>query len=138
MNHVRSFFATVAAFVAGNIGITLGQVLNGLCFPMPEGMDMNDPAAFAAWVQTLPVAAMLGVELSYIVGSLLCGFVGAVAHPPHGRVIALVTGVFFTLANIMNVMAIPHPNWMVVLTMITFVPLSVAGAALGARVRPAS
>ncbi len=47
-----------------------------------------------------------------------------------------ITGVLFTLANVANIMAIPHPTWMVILTMITFLPLTFAGAALGARVRP--
>ena len=105
-------------------------------YPAPEGMDMNDPAAFGAWVTTLPVGALLGVEGSYVLGSLFAGFVGAVAQPAHGRVIALVCGVLFTLANIANVMMIPHPTWMVILTMITFLPLSLAGAMLGAKLRP--
>lgn len=138
MTALKVFLATLAAFIAGNVGITVGQAVNGRFYPMPEGMDMNDSAAFAAWASTLPLPALLGVEASYIVGSVLCGFTGAVAAPRHGKLVAGITGVMFTLGNVANVMAIPHPAWMVIVTMLTFLPLTFAGAALGTRVRPAA
>jgi hypothetical protein len=136
MSILRAVGATVAAFIAGNVGILSGQTLNQVFFPMPEGLKPEDAAGFAAWVAGLPIAALLGVELSYIFGSLLAGFVGAVVSPAHAKLIAGVSGVLFTLANVANIMAIPHPTWMVILTMITFLPLTFAGAAIGARVRP--
>lgn len=136
MSILRAVGATVSAFIAGNIGIMGGQTLNQVFFPMPAGLEPDDAAGFAAWVASLPTAAMIGVELSYVFGSLLAGFVGAVVSPAHGKLVAGISGVLFTLANVANIMAIPHPTWMVILTMITFLPLTFAGAALGARVRP--
>ncbi len=136
MTALKVTLATIAAFIAGNVGITAGQAVNGIFYPSPEGMDFNDTAALAAWASTLPLPALLGVEVSYIAGSVLCGFTGAVIVPSHGKLVAGITGVLFTLGNVANVMAIPHPMWMVVMTMVTFLPLTFAGAALGAKLRP--
>lgn len=136
MTALKVTLATLAAFIAGNVGITAGQAVNRIFYPSPEGMDFNDAVALAAWASTLPLPALLGVEASYLVGSVLCGFTGAVIAPSHGKPVAGITGVLFTLGNMANVMTIPHPMWMVVMTMVTFLHLTFAGAALGAKVRP--
>ncbi len=125
----------VLAQIAGTVLTMLVQQINLQMFPFPEGMNQEDPKAMAQWIAGLPVTAMLMVELSYIVGSLGSGFMVGRFSPAY-TASAWVVGVLWTLANIMNVMAIPHPTWMLVLTMVTFIPMVWVGTKLGLKVRP--
>ena len=82
---MRIWLARVAAVVAGLVVsfvlITAVQAISARLFPLPSGMDPNDPAALARFMQQLPIGALLLVALSYAVGSLGGGVgVGLVAQ----------------------------------------------------------
>ena len=72
----------------------------------------------------MPLAAFLGVELSYVAGSLVAGAVLGWLARSHILRLAIALGVFLTLMNFMNLTQVPHPTWMAVLTTITFLPLT--------------
>ena len=127
----------VLAFVAGlavSIAVISGfQYLNSLLFPLPAGLDPKNPDDVAAIVAQAPFLAMLGVEISYAAGAFLGGaIVGKIVS---GRAVAFALGLgaLLTVFNITNLVSIPHPLWMAILTTITFVPLTWLGARLTAR-----
>ena len=127
----------VLAFVAGlavSIAVISGfQYLNSLLFPLPAGLDPKNPDDVAAIVAQAPFLALLGVEISYAVGSLLGGAIIATIASHRAVALALGLGALLTVFNITNLVSIPHPLWMAILTTITFVPLTWLGARLTAK-----
>ena len=127
----------VLAFVAGlavSIAVISGfQYLNSLLFPLPAGLDPKNPDDVAAIVAQAPFLAMLGVEISYAAGSLLGGAIIGTIASHRAVAFALGLGALLTVFNITNLVSIPHPLWMAILTTITFVPLTWLGARLTAK-----
>lgn len=127
---LRHILTVAGALIVGVVGITAVQAVNSMLFPLPEGLDLTDPAMAQQVLEQVPVAAMLGVEVSYIVGSLAAGLlVGRTARRRH-IALAIVVGAVFTGLNVINMMQIPHPLWMAVLTTVTFVPVAWLGCRL--------
>ena len=119
--------AVGAGLVVSVVLMTLIQGLSVRLFPMPPGMDPNDPAALARFMQQLPLGALLLVALSYAVGSLGGGIgVGLVARQAaYG--LAAVLGGLLTIAGFANLAAIPHPAWFAVVTTLTYLPCTLLG-----------
>jgi hypothetical protein len=114
--------------VASCIVISLVQFANARLFPLPEGLDFYKDHELLKKVITVPM--MLMVELSYILGSFAGGYIIGryIAFNPY--LYAGLLGLLLTLTNVINIMSIPHPVWMIVLTSITFIPMSLLGCKL--------
>jgi len=135
---LRNVLVVVGAAVVCTVVISLVQAVGHNLFPPPPGMDVNDPASIAAHLAQIPLGALLMVEAAYAAGSLGAGWV--VGRFAAGRPYRLAGGVgaLFTALNVWNLVQIPHPLWMAVLTMVTFIPLALLGARLALRPAPAA
>lgn len=91
--------------------IAIVQSIGHVVYPPPADLDIRDVEAFAAYRQTLPVAAILFVLVSYLVGAFAGPFVaGWLAGGPSLVYSALIGGVLLVL-TVANLVAIPHPVW---------------------------
>ncbi|MGF1468518.1 MAG: hypothetical protein ACFCGT_20530 [Sandaracinaceae bacterium] len=135
---LRPFLVGVLGLLVSWVVITLVQYLNITLYPLGPDVDLDDPAALAEAIRDLPLGAYVLLELSYVLGSLAGGFVVGRAGGRSRRWIALGLGAVLTAFGVQNVVAIPHPLWLAVLTLVTFVPMTWLGARLGAPTsRPA-
>ena len=118
-------FRTVAAVVAGIVvafaTVMLIDTLNHALFPPPEGLDFSDPDAIRPYLATLPMGAFLLILAS----SVVAAFVGTLLACYIGRGNPLVygggVGGLVLAATIANFIAIPHPLWLVIATLIGIV-----------------
>jgi hypothetical protein len=130
---VRNLAAVIAGFAVG-AGVIAGvQYLSMLIFPPPPGLDPSKPEDVVKMMGQIPLAALWMVEASYIAGSLAAGFVTAKIAATRQTYLAIVLGVVYTGLNLVNLVQIPHPLWMALLTTVTFLPLTWLGARLAAR-----
>jgi hypothetical protein len=98
---------------------------------MPGGFDMHDPASVAAFVATLPVAALLLVLAGWVLGALIGGYVAArIARKPRP---ALTVGIVIVVGVIANAVMIPHPLWMTAAGVLLPIPAAWLGAKLATR-----
>jgi len=125
---LRNLIAVLLSVAAGVVLIFGVQSLNYQLFPPPAGLDYHDPVQLAQIMESIPLAALLMIELSYIVGSLGAGLTPAKLPGSHHRLLALGVGVFFTIADVYNIMTIPQPIWLSILTLVTFIPMVWLGA----------
>jgi pimeloyl-ACP methyl ester carboxylesterase len=105
------------------VAITLIEALNVKLFPLPAGLDPNNPAQLAAVVAALPYAA----KLLIVVGWCLGAFVGAAVAAriaEHRLIVALILGALVVIGTLVNARAIPHPQWMIMAG--TLLPLPLA------------
>lgn len=124
---LKSILAVVAGIVSGAVVISVVEMLSP--YRPPEGLDFNDKAKIAEWVQTLPVSAFGILLLGYFLGSVAGGWVtNRIASSTPYRP-ALVTGFGMFAAGLMNLIAIPHPLWFTVGSSLLYF----AGAWIGGR-----
>ena len=112
-------------WLACGVVISLVQFLSHTLFPLPQGFDFYGDPEMVRNAITLPMMLML--ELSYILGSFVGGFVIGKYGATHKLEYAGFLGALFTLVNVFNILAIPHPVWLIVLTSLTFVPMTLFG-----------
>ncbi len=129
---VRVLLAVIAGLVLGGVVVAAVQSLNYLLFPAPPGLDPHKPEDLAKLMAQIPLAALLMVELSYVAGSLVAGFVAGKIAARRPALVALILGVALTGFNLLNLAQIPHPLWMALLTTATFLPLTWLGGRLAA------
>lgn len=107
----RNIIGVVLGIVLGSIANMALVTLNLVFFPMPAGMDMNDPAAFKAHVATLPAAAFLLPFLAHFsqvfVGALVASKIGQAAP----RVLVGIVGALTVLGSVITNVRIDAPAW---------------------------
>lgn len=130
----RRILSVLAGVVVGWVVVSLGEMLQHQLFPPPEGLNVKDKEAIKAYAENLPDAAfavLLGVWLcSALLGGLVAGKLGQ----PEGMRSALLTGAILLATSILNMVLIPHPVWLMVCTVILYLPFAYAGGRLGTRI----
>ena len=134
---LRNILALMAGIIAGVAAIGVIQWLNFQLFPPPPGLDPEMPEDVARILQQVSPWAIVLLEVSYVAGALASGFVAARLARPRPMALALTMGAVFTLFNIANLLQIPHPLWLAVLTTATFLPLAWLGGRLALGMRTA-
>jgi hypothetical protein len=127
----RTIAAAVVGVVAAWVTIMLAEFASAPLHPAPAGFDLRDPAAVAAFVATLPVAALLLVLAGWVVGALVGGHVaariGRTARP------AWVVGLVIVAGVIANAVMIPHPLWLTIAGVLLPLPAALLGARFARR-----
>jgi hypothetical protein len=131
-------FRNAAAMVAGVI-IAFGTVmlidkLGHAVYPPPAGLNFSDPDSIRPYLATLPVGAYLFIlassMLAAFAGTLVACYIGTARR----RLFGAVVGGIVLAATIANFIAVPHPHWLSIATLV-----GVVGATLLAmRIAPPS
>lgn len=120
----RTTLALVAGLVITFLTISVSEQLSHLLFRPPVDLDWQDSSAVAAYLKQLPVSALLLVLVGWLVG-IAAGLSVAtlIAGRSRGR-FALAIGGLVWLAALSNFYLLPHPLWMVVLSLCSIPLLS--------------
>ena len=112
---VRQIIAVVCGFLVGSaLNMGLIQLNMHVLFPMPAGVDMNDPEQFNAFIATLPTAAFLVVMLAHLGQSFVGGWVAARLGASHPMLLAMIIGVLSLAGGIVAMTMITGPDWLVI------------------------
>lgn len=103
-------------FVIGSIVMTGLHLANHLIYPPPADVEFmsQDPENMErmnAWIQDLPTGALLLVVLIHGLGAMSGAFIAMFVTGRRSMTPAIVVGVFFTLAAVVNLMSVSHPSW---------------------------
>lgn len=104
---------------------------------LKEWMDdfQQEPKNVCAWVESLPMTAMLALQISWSVAAFVGGWVSAriAGWSPlmHAGIIGGLV-LFFTIVNLFQLKehGYVHPNWMIILALLMPLPLSLLAGKL--------
>ncbi len=118
---IRNAAAFVIGIVIAFLTVKLFDMLGHLVFPPPAGLDFSDPSAVKPYLATLPIGAFLFILAS----SVIAAFAGTLAACHIGTIrplnCAIVVGGMVLAATVANFIAIPHPLWLSIGTLIGIV-----------------
>ena len=129
----RSSLAVIAGGVVGVVVVFVVESIGPVVYPPPPGMDFKNPEAVKAMMKNLPAGALLIVLLAWALGALAGGWVAARIAKRSHVVHALVVGALLLAGGVVNLVAIPHPLWFTVVSVLLFLPAAWAGARLAHR-----
>ena len=104
----KAILGTLAGVVAGSIMVGLTEKVGHRIYPVPEGMDFNDPNKLKDWIAIMPLGAFLFVLLGYCLGAFAGSIVGGLIG---GRKASIIVGATLCLFGFIVLMMIPHPIW---------------------------
>jgi hypothetical protein len=113
---VRGVIGVVLGIVAGMAFMMSLHMASALVYPLPEGVTFSSQepekqARLKEWFSTLPAGAFVLATASHGLGCMAGAFVAMLIAGRRSQKPAVIVGVIFTFAGIMNLFSIPHPAW---------------------------
>jgi hypothetical protein len=130
---IRKIMAVVIGIVAGGAFNMAIVTASHAVYPLPEGIDPNDFAAFKAHVAAhgMPTGALIMVLVAHAGGSLVSGFVCGLIAMRSWYVAAIGLGILWTCGGIAMLMMLPAPTWFAVADVVLYIPAALLGVRLG-------
>jgi len=116
---------TLAVVVGAVVAVGLISLIESIghrVYPVPAGIDWSNNEQVRAFVDGLPVGALLFVLAGWIVGAFVGGVVAAWIARSRAVLAAAIVGALVLAATVANLVIIPHPTW--------FAAVGIAGVAL--------
>lgn len=111
------------------------QVLGHLIDPPPANIDLTDIEAINNYIASAPVIVFVIVIFSYFIGSFVGAFSSVfVSKEKHMSHAINIGGILMGLGAI-NLFTIPHPIWMIVISLLVFLPAAYLGARLAIKIK---
>lgn len=130
---MKSILAVVAGILTGTLVIYMIESATRMLYPLPPDLDLQDRAAMEILIKAMPVGALLMVLLAYAAGSFSGGMIAALIAR-NGKVkCSLITGLFFLVGGVFNFLAIPHPLWFAIISLVVYLPMAGLGGFAGER-----
>lgn len=108
---LRKIAAVLLGLVASMATVMLIEWISHQVYPMPPGMDFNDPEKVRMYVSSLPMGGFLAVLLGWMLGTLVGGITACRIAREKPAVFASIIGAVMLAATVANLVMIPHPTW---------------------------
>jgi len=130
----RNIAAMIAGIVTAFVTIMLIDKIGHMIYPPPEGLDFTDPDALRPYFATLPIGAFLFILASSVVAAFIGTLIACYIGTANATLFGAVVGGIVLAATIANFIAVPHPLWLSLATLIGIV----ASTLFAIRVAPPS
>ncbi len=117
----------VAGLLTAFIIMMVFEYVNSFLYPLPEGLDIYDPAAVQAFTASLPSTAYILVFLGWILGAFKAGCVTTYLAKEDTYRLSFIVGVLLTLAGIANNIMIGHDMFFNIIGLPMFIVFTYLG-----------
>ena len=121
---VKNIVAGIAGIIIAGLLVWLVELLGHTVYPPPANLDLADRDMMRAYIDALPIGAMLFVAAAWFIATLGGTLAACKIGDAKPMIYAIVIGGLMLVATVANLIMIPHPLW--------FSILGVAGIAGGA------
>ncbi len=125
----RNIGAGIAGVVVAGLLVWIVESVGHAVFPPPPDLDFANADAMRAYIDTLPLGALLFVAAAWFIGTLGGTLTACKLGTGRRYIYALVVGGLILAATVVNLVMIPHPMWFSALGIVGIV----AGAWLGLK-----
>ena len=111
----RKIGAGVLGVIVAVALVWVVETIGHAIYPPPADLDFGNTDVMRAYIDTLPLGALLTVALAWFLGSLGGTFVACKVGSARPLMYLLVVGGMMFAGAAFNLMIIPHPIWFSVL-----------------------
>ncbi len=115
---IRNVAAIIGGIVIAFLTVMLVDMLNHTIYPPPPGLDFSNPEATRPYLDTLPIGAFLLIMASSVVAAFVGTLVASFASTVRSQNCAIIVGGMVFAATVANFIAIPHPMWLAIATLL--------------------
>ncbi len=131
---IKKIMAILGGIVAAMITVSLCEYVNHIFYPPPAGIDGVDMETlskiYTEHVKTMPIGAFIALWAGWMIGAFVGGFVSWKIDSVNWKFNSyVIAGVLLLFAS-MNMFMIPHPIWLIAITVIGYYPAVYFGSVL--------
>lgn len=108
----RNIGAVLAGMFVGSAANMAVILTSQAMFPPPAGADLQDPAQFQTYLDTLPVTAFLMAILAHMLQAGLGGWLAARLGASRPMLLAMIVAGLTLLGGVANLLMLSAPTWM--------------------------
>jgi hypothetical protein len=131
MKVIRNIVAVLVGLVAATLVVMMADQMSHIIHPPPSHLNFNDKEAFEKYMQNVPVQAFMVMMAGWILSSFAGGLVTTLIQTEKKIWLALITGGILMAGALANQFMIPHPGWMMVCTLVFYIPSAYLGGKTG-------
>jgi len=128
----KNIAAGIAGVVIAGLLVWLVEMLGHTVYPPPTGLNFADPDAMRAYIDMLPLGALLFVAAAWFIGTLGGTFAACKIGTAKPIVFAGVVGGLMLIGTLFNLVTIPHPLWFSILGIVGIIVAAWLGMTFGA------
>ena len=128
---VKNIVAGFAGIIVAGLLVWLVEMLGHTVYPPPTDINFADADAMRAYIDTLPIGALLFVAAAWFIGTLGGTFLACKLGDAKPMIYAIVVGGLMLVATVANLIMIPHPLWFSILGVIGILVAAWLGMTLG-------
>ena len=114
----KNIAAGVVGVIVAFATVWLVEKVGHMVYPVPEGLNFADAEAMKAYMETVPVGALLFVALAWFLGAAVGTCAACAIGTAKPLNFALVVGGLVFVATAFNLVMIPHPMWFSILGLV--------------------
>lgn len=133
---MRNVFAVVFGIVLAVILIMAVQTLGHMIYPPPTNIDFTDTTKMAAYIDNLPIGALLFVAGAWLVGTFAGGLLACFISRSRPLAYAAMVGGMVLFATAYTLIQIPHPVWFSIGAVVAIVATSYLTGRVGSLLLP--
>jgi uncharacterized membrane protein YfcA len=138
MSIIKRIAAVFIGLMLATVIITMMEKLGHSIYPVPEDIDLTKPEDVKRMMANAPTASLAIVVLGYTLGAFLGAMLAQVISNGPKTWAGGITGAILLFFVIMNLFAMPHPLWMITLSILGVILGAFLGSYLIRKKRTAS
>jgi hypothetical protein len=119
--------AIFAGIATGFLIVTFGDLISHQFIIVPKDLNQNDKKAFADFIAHIPIKYLIAIVGYWLLSSFFGAMVASLINKNGWRNSSLIVGVILMMGAVANMLMIPHPTWMLVVTVIGYLPIAFLG-----------
>lgn len=120
----------ILGVLAGFLIVMIGDLIAMILHPPPENFDSTNKEQLAEMVKNIPNGIWFIFLTSWTLSSFTGGLVTSYFGKEKWKSLCLITGGILLIGNIANMFMIPHPIWLMVITLVIYIPAAYFGGSL--------
>ena len=131
---IRNILSVIIGLVSSFFVIIILENIGFAMYPPPVKLNASNPEAMKVYYSTAPTIVLLMLILAYAIGSFVGGLVTSMVAINNKTRKAMTAGGILMGLGIYNLIAIPHPIWVVIGSLSVFMPFAYLGGKLGIKI----
>lgn len=123
----KNILGIVIGLAMAMTAFMLFETIAHFAYPLPPEVDINNAESMKSYMPQIPVGALSLVLSGWLSGSLLAGFFARKISQNASKRNPLIIGCILESATIFNFLLLPHPTWLVVVSLLLIIPAVFVG-----------
>lgn len=108
-------------------------MIAGILYPLPADFNHSDPKVLQVYLESLPSGMYAVIILGWVVGSFFAGFAASFTAKTKNLAPPVIIGAIMTALTAYSLYSGSRPLWVVVISFIVFIPITVLGFLIAGR-----